>query len=82
MALEELKPLVQATIGGVKMIFLSIPGRQLDFYPAFFKAREKRSSKPRRGERSASAAPAVQKRFSIFCERPRDDHWRENRAAS
>ena len=42
MALEELKPLVQATIGGVKMIFLLDSGAvSSTFYPAFFKAREK-----------------------------------------
>jgi len=42
MALEELKPLVQATIGGEKMIFLLDSGAvSSTFYPAFLKAREK-----------------------------------------
>ena len=42
MALEELKPLVQATVGGEKMIFLLDSGAITStFYPAFFKAREK-----------------------------------------
>ena len=42
MALEELKPLVQATVGGEKMIFLLDSGAITStFYPRFFKAREK-----------------------------------------
>jgi predicted aspartyl protease len=42
MALEELKPLVEATIGGEKMTFLLDSGAITStFYPAFFKTREK-----------------------------------------
>jgi hypothetical protein len=51
MALEELKPLVQATVGGEKMIFLLDSGALTStFYPRFFKAREKEivnASRPR-----------------------------------